>query len=183
MDENTLQELSRLREALKALTSAADKSLFVEQYRGTGRLHVKNYRRLHARVMEILPDDGILSSYTLDDDAEDEQSQVAEVRLLAEQLNMYLRGLLREAGPHTAEFDDLRNLGGELRDQIINMTKRSLQQALSNLDLGFTGEEGEFDADFEVPHSGPHKRKVKVRVQLDKDRGEDDNPPDETINL
>ena len=182
MDENTLQELSRLREALKALTSAADKSLFVEQYRGTGGMHVKNYRRLHARVMEILPDDSILPSYTLDDDdAPDEQAQLAQVRLVAEQLSMYLRGLLRESRPNNAEFEDIRHIGGELRDQIITMTKRSLQQALSNIDLGFTGEEHEIEHDFDVPGSGPHKRKVKVRVQLDKDKNDDSD--DETVNL
>ena len=180
MDEHISQELHRLREALKALTSAADKSLFVEQYRGTGALHIKNYRRLHARAMELLPDDGIIEAYALDDDdAQDDQARVAQVRLLAEQMSMYLRGLLREAQANTAEFEDLRHIGGELRDQIINMTKRSLYQALSNIDLGFTGDEAEFDADIDVPH----KRKVKVRVQVDKEKHGDDTPPDDITNL
>ena len=180
MDDNTLQEINRLREALKALNVAVDKSLYVEQYRGTGAMHVKNYRHLHARAIELLPDDGILAAYALDDDGpQDEQGQLAQVHLLAEQMGIYLRGLLRESRPNMGEFDDLRHIGGELRDQIINMTKRSLYQALSNIDLGFTGDEAEFDADIDVPH----KRKVKVRVQVDKEKHGDDTPPDDITNL
>jgi hypothetical protein len=180
MDEQIIQALHGLREALKALTSAAEKSLHVEHYRGTGPMHAKNYRRLHARAMELLPDDAIIAAYTLDDDdAPDERAQVAQVALLAEQMHLYLRGILRESRPPMGDAEDLRHIGGELRDQIINMTKRSLYQALSNIDLGFAGDEGEFDADIDVPH----KRKVKVRVQVDKEKRKNDDPPEETINL
>ena len=172
MDENTLQEISRLREALKGLTIAADKSLHIREYSGASALHIKNYRRLYARALELLPDDAILPAYALDDDIAEPNDQLAQVQLLSEQMNLYLRGLLRGWSPVGGDIDDLRNMGGELRDQIITMTKRSLRHALSHVDFGMEEDDAEFDADI---HDGPRKRKVKVRVEVDKSRGEDDD--------
>ncbi len=163
MEGQTNKELTHLRHALKAMSKALNQALYTDTYEGTGDLLVRNYQRLHAKATQIMPDDYFIETFSLDDlsaDLDDRQ-KVGQVQLMVNQLSNYINGLLKEDDFRSLDVDDLRNLGGELRDQIIRMTKNTLKNALSNIDFDVKDDKG--DEEVQRPH------KIKIKIEREKD--------------
>src|SRR5262245_49689500 len=98
MDDKTVDELSGLVRALKALSKSVEKGLNMGWYEGTADTVVRQYRALQARAMQILPDDYYIKEvFTMEimDDADDEQKTM-QIRLVLNQLEDYLHGILRD---------------------------------------------------------------------------------------
>jgi hypothetical protein len=183
--EKAFSDLMRLRHALKAMSKSIHKTLmsgtFLEHGpEGVGQLLVKNYQKLHAKTLELFPDDFFIETLTLEiAEGTSEESQIAQVQLMTDQLSHYVENLIRELDPSGGDdLEDLKALGGNLRDQIIRMTKNTLRNALVNI---------EFDSPPippfppmppipPIPHGPKGKRRVRINV-------EDDLPPDDDDDL
>jgi hypothetical protein len=142
MGENTSQNLNQLLLALRSLSKSVEKSLYHGMHQGVGDTVVKNYRSLHARAVELLPDDFYVRDVLVLDvaaEANDKQ-KLSQVHLLVTQLTDYLDNVLKEEHKvnFTAEVEDLKGLGRDLSDQIISYTRQTLRRALSNIDVGMS---------------------------------------------
>lgn len=153
MDVEQIQKLQQYLLAARALHRSVERSLHEGLAAGVGRMAVKQYNGIQRKVAEMFPDDFyITDTLTLEvNDNTGEEHMVGQVQLAASQLILYLEGLIRESrqdvfgasGFTRADVDNLRNLGRDISDQIINMTKTTLRKALSNVDVDV-----DFDADF-----------------------------------
>jgi hypothetical protein len=125
--------------ALKALAQAVEKSVLTGAYDGTGDMMVKNYRDLHAKVVQLLPEDYYVTSVLVLDVPHDapEKQKAAHVNLAINQLVSYLDNLLRgERNVNfAAEIEDLKELGRDLQQQIVVVTRKALRRALANIDV------------------------------------------------
>ena len=149
MDETTQQKLRQFIPALKALQQSTERSLQTGIYKGTGAMAVKSYRGLHQKISELLPDDFyVTESLKLEINGEaDEQQGLSQVQLAADQLVNYLTDITKEKGRvfvgtghmhkgdidiDTSEinFEELKSLGRDLREQIVGMTKQNSQTRL-----------------------------------------------------
>ncbi len=181
-DDNNLKELTRLRHAARALSDSASKALAMDTAEGVGLMLARNYTRLHQRAAELLPEDYFIETFTLelDEDLPDTQ-RVAQVQLMADQLGGYVKSLIREERVAAGELDELKSMGGELRDQILRMTKTTIKRALSNIELD-ENEDTPPDPTTAQRSSG---QSVKVRVDLEDDqarsRDDDDDTPPRTV--
>lgn len=140
MDENTSKNLSQLLLALKSLTKTVEKSLMQGMVQGTGDVVVKNYRSLHARAVELLPDDFYVRDVLVLDIAEDanDKQKLGQVHLQVSQLTDYLENLVRTEYRvnFTGDMDDLKNLGRDITDQILSLTQKTIRRAISNIEVG-----------------------------------------------
>lgn len=138
MDENIRTELTQLLLAVKSLGKAAEKSVFNNTYDGIGDMVVKNYRDLHARVSQVLPDDYYVTEVLKLDiatDANDKQ-KVAQVNLAIGQLTNYVENTLKsDPVTFTGDIEDIKSMGRELQQQILSVTRSALRRALSNIDI------------------------------------------------
>jgi uncharacterized protein YjbI with pentapeptide repeats len=143
MDEAALNKLRQYTQAVKALQKAVEKSITQGMIEGTGRMVAKNYRGLHAKIVELMPDDYFITdtlALELDDNASDEQI-LGQVQLAATQMIIYLEGQIKESGRtasvsfSTVEGADFRSLGRDLQEQIVNLTRTTLRRALTNVDV------------------------------------------------
>ena len=144
MDENTSKSLNQLLLALKSLAKAVEKTYFQEMgpgsFQGVGDTVAKNYRSLHARTVELLPDDFYVRDVLALDVASDatDQQKLGQVNLLVSQLTDYLENLVRTEYRINinAEMDDLKNLGRDISEQILSLTRNTIRRAISNIDVG-----------------------------------------------
>jgi hypothetical protein len=135
MDENEKNQLSQLTLAMKSLAKAVEKSLLMGLSDGTGTMIARNYRDLHARIAELMPDDYYVST-VLKLEVEpgmDDHQKVAQVQLASSQLIGYLESTMKS--PEHADVESIKGLGRELQDQIIVVTRKALRRALSNIDI------------------------------------------------
>lgn len=179
MDENTLNEVRKLLSALKALQQSTTRAIHTGILNsGSISMILRTYETLHARLMDLMPDDFYITEalkVDFDENASDEE-KLGQVNLAVEQLHMYLRDQARmENWFNTDEFRDIKNMGRELSDQIIGTTRVALRRALSNLD----------SVDIPMPPTPPDppqpptpKRKVDIDVDVDAetDDRDIDNP-------
>src|SRR5262249_38595412 len=97
------------------------------------------------KVAEIYPEDFYITE-TLALEASDEGKErhmLSQVQLAANQMLIYLDGLLREyrmtSGASPNDFSDLkswgRDFGRDLQSQIINMTRATIERAVRNVDF------------------------------------------------
>lgn len=144
MDENTNKSLNQLLLALKSLAKAVEKAYFQEMgpgsYQGIGVTVAKNYRSLHTRAVELLPDDFYVRDVLVlevSPDATDQQT-LGQVNLMVSQLTDYLENLAKTEYRvnFAAEMDDLKGLGRDLSEQIISLTRNTIRRAISNIDIG-----------------------------------------------
>jgi|GEM_PF-4454302 len=165
-----VEDMIKLKRAFKAMSKSVTQALMTGTYKGTARMMVKSYQKMQAKAAEAVPDDFFITSLELDiTDDMTEEEQLTQVQIASQQITSYLDGILRENHTHvyTAEFDDLRSLGTEIRDQVIRMTKGTLKNALSGIDIDIQTAPKPPDAP--EPPKPPHKVKVVVK----KDDGED----------
>jgi hypothetical protein len=140
MDETTIQRLHQYLQALKALQRSVERAMMQNVYQGTGRMAVKTYRGIQTKIAELLPDDFyVTDTLALEvDDSVQEEHTLSQVQLAANQMIIYVEGLVREGrGVAFPPFEagDLRTLGRDLQEQIMRLTQTTLRRALSNVDV------------------------------------------------
>jgi len=151
MSDLQQDQLNQLRRALRALERSLGKAQMTGSYAGLGDPAAKNFQRLLARAQELLPDDFFVQSLALELPlGVDEEQKIIQVQFALNQLAHYIDSLFRDEQGWGVEFEGIRNMGTEIRDQIIAMTKTTLKNALANIDLG---------------ENPTPPRKVKVKVQ------------------
>jgi hypothetical protein len=140
MDENTIQSLNQLLMALKSMSKSVEKSFYHGAFQGVGDMVVKNYRSLHARAVELLPDDFYIRDVLALEEMPEgkDKEKLGQVNLLVSQLTDYLENLLKteQRMNFQMEVEDWKGLGRDLTEQIIENTRRTLRRALSNIDVG-----------------------------------------------
>jgi hypothetical protein len=156
--KDQLKDVTQLRHALKAMSKSVNQAFMTGTYEGTGDLLVRNYQKIYEKALQVLPDDYFIETLSLEDiDSNlDDRGKVSQVQMVVNQMLTYMAGMIREE-ERNVDVEDLKNLGGELRDQIIRMTKNTLRNALSNID---------FDLSDEYSNDKP-KRKIKIQVERD----------------
>jgi len=132
--------LNQLMLAFKSLNRSVEKSLHSGIYQGAGDTAVRNYRALHKRAGELLPDDFYISDVlTLEIAAEaNDKQKLSQVSLIAAQMVDYLKSLIAEETKATfnnADFDEIKGFGRDLQDQILNLTRNTLRRAFDNVDV------------------------------------------------
>ena len=183
MDETQSSALNQLRMAFKSLAKSVDKSLMTQMYTGAGDVAVRSYRALHKRAIEVVPDDYFVREVLdleLPADAPDGQ-KLSAVSLQANQMVDYLDSLQKPdvrvafAGP---DMDELRNLGRDLQDQILSVTRNTLKRAMANIDISMPKPPAppESPAPPEAPAPPePPKGKRKIDIEYDEEYVEDED--------
>lgn len=140
MDESTFQSLNQLLLALKSLSKSVEKSYYHGAFQGVGDMVARSYRSLHARAVELLPEDFYVRDVlVLDAEGQgSDKEKLAQVNLLVSQLTDYLDSLLRaeKKVSFSGDVEDLKGLGRDLSEQIISYTRQTLRRALSNMEIG-----------------------------------------------
>ncbi len=143
MDEQQNKSVQQLLLAFKSLQKSVEKSLLTGIAQGAGTTAVRGYQRLQSRAQELMPDDFFITEVLIldvEEDASDDQ-QLAQVNLLSSQAVDYLEGLNKAQAKAAAkaDFEDfgytLRDLGQEIQDQVMNMTRKTLKRAVANIDI------------------------------------------------
>lgn len=154
MDENTLNQLEQALKALKALERSTTHGQRTGMTSGTAKLAARSYTNLYEKITELLPDDMYIQSLAVDlDEAEDDQDTVSQINFVATNLYAYLKDLLRDAqknqrstsgegnqwnfnwGNMGMDPDELRNLGRDIQEQVMGITRTTVRRALSNVDI------------------------------------------------
>lgn len=149
MDEMNIQKIHQYLQALRALQRSVERAVQMDVYQGTGRMAVKQYTGIQRKVAELFPDDFyVTDTLTLElDDKIEERHMLSQVQLAAGQMVIYLEGVLRENHAPPVEFGiergDWRGLGREIQDQIMRLTRETIQRAVSNIDVDVQGARGE----------------------------------------
>lgn len=149
MDEQAYQKIQQYQQALKALQRSVEHSMQNDTYEGTGRMAVKSYQGIQRKVAELLPEDFYVTdtlSLEVNSDVK-ERHMLSQVQLAASQMMIYLEGQLRDfrasSGVAPADFGELkhwgRSFGRDLQEQIINMTKATIERAVRNVDIDVQG--------------------------------------------
>lgn len=159
MDEQTYQKLQQYQQALKALQHSLERSIHSETYEGTGKMVIKSYQGIQRKVAEVLPEDFyVTDTLALEVEGEtQERHLLSQVQLAATQMMIYLDGLLREyrasSGVVSGDWGELKNwgrsFGRDLQEQIINMTRATLERAVRNVDIDVQGPDSMRGADME----------------------------------
>lgn len=157
---------------------------------------VRGYQGLQAKLAGLLPDDYFITEgLKLEPDVTaDDETKLTQVMLLSGQLGEYLNGLLRAERPANAfmnsrEMSDLKGLGRDLQDQIINLTRQTLKRAISGIEIG-TSEPPvppvppvpPIPGMPPVPPVPPSGKRIRITLTTDdpQPRGMPDFPPGET---
>ena len=149
MDEQMYAKIQQYQQALKALQRSVERSLQEGTYEGTGKMGVKSYQGIQRKIAELFPEDFyITDTLVLEVSGEEkERHMLSQVQLAASQMIIYVEGLLRDyrvstgtVGADPADWRSLgKNIGRDLQEQIINMTRATIQRAVSNIDVDVQG--------------------------------------------
>ena len=149
MDEQMYAKVQQYQQALKALQRSVERSLQEGTYEGTGKMGVKSYQGIQRKIAELFPEDFyITDTLVLEVSGEEkERHMLSQVQLAASQMIIYVEGLLRDyrvstgtVGADPADWRSLgKNIGRDLQEQIINMTRATIQRAVSNIDVDIQG--------------------------------------------
>ncbi len=149
MDEQIYAKIQQYQQALKALQRSVERSLQEGTYEGTGKMGVKSYQGIQRKIAELFPEDFyITETLVLEVSGDDkERHMLSQVQLAASQMIIYVEGLLRDyrvstgtVGADPADWRSLgKNIGRDLQEQIINMTRATIQRAVSNIDVDIQG--------------------------------------------
>jgi hypothetical protein len=156
MDEVKLQKIQQYLQALRALQRSVERAVQMDVYQGTGRMAVKQYTGIQRKVAELFPEDFyVTDTLTLElDDQIEERHLLSQVQLAAGQMVIYLEGVLRENHRHPGEGGfrpgefplergDWRAIGREIQDQVMRLTRETIQRAVSNIDVDVQPGRGE----------------------------------------
>lgn len=139
MNTETKQALQALLPAIKSLYASLERAQMTgTPAPGAGKMAARTYTVLHSKVAALLPDDiYITEALKLDTTDEDsDEALFAQVNLAASQLQHYLKSQVVEDEPWMRPDDlrELKNLGRDLQDQILNQTRNALRRAMSGLE-------------------------------------------------
>lgn len=165
MEDKDYRNTQQLVLAFRALDRSVEKSLLSGIGVEAVAVAVQSYRRLHERAGHMMPEDYFITEVlALPDDisAASDETQLAQLHMLATQAIEYLEGLARmqrraAAEDSAAEPDDMRRLGRDLQEQIVSLTRATLRRALSNIDIDLKVDVGRPGAPPEPP-SEPEER-------------------------
>ncbi len=155
MDEVKIQKIQQYLQALRALQRSVERAVQMDVYQGTGRMAVKQYSGIQRKIAELYPEDFyVTDTLTLElDEQIEERHMLSQVQLAAGQMVIYLEGLLREQnvggrgfemrGDFNIERGDWRGLGREIQDQVMRLTRETIQRAVSNIDVDVQTGRGE----------------------------------------
>ncbi|MEP7284206.1 MAG: hypothetical protein ABI947_00400 [Chloroflexota bacterium] len=148
MDENTRQSLNQLVMALRAFSRALEKSFHQGMSDGTGDITYKQYGRLRAKAIQLLPDDfyvqEVLTTEPLS--ATDDEQKTSQVMLLTDQLLMYLQGLLNAEKLRDSvnvNVQDLQDSAANLQNQVLNLTQQALKRVFEHIDITINTDDSE----------------------------------------
>lgn len=103
MTTETQQQLRKFVQILTALRDSSEHSLHAGNTIGMGKHAMKSYHGVQAKVAALLPDDFFITEslyINTDDfthaDAEQERHMLSQVQLVAEQMAIYLHGMIQE---------------------------------------------------------------------------------------
>lgn len=172
----TEQERKRLLLAVQALVKTVERSLLTDTYEGIAEAVAQNYRDLHAKIAEQLPDDYYVTDVLRLNipDGADERQQVVLVQLAASQLATYLKNLESLENPQ-ASTRNRSDIGRDLGDEIARFTKETLRRALSNIDIDI--EPPSPPDPPPPPKSKPGEGKVKIDLEWDDEDDTGKKPP------
>ena len=141
MDE---QNLNQVLSALKALKQAAEEAVAKGQTAGTGTLTVRGYQRIYDQVRAAYPDDLFIETLALEiEDGMTEDAVLNQTLYAATQLDRYLREQNRvSSGGGEFAFSELKNLGRQIQEQVIGISRNTLKRAFANIDVDFEAGEG-----------------------------------------
>jgi hypothetical protein len=141
MDELTRDMLRNIIQALQALTRAIDKSIDFGMYEGAEDTIVKQYRGLYHRVTQLLPEDTYLTEFLGLNAANgtDKQHNIMQVKILSEQLLLYVQGLVRVQNRQADEQTSGIEL--ELQKEILRNTRQTIRRAISGAENEFPAED------------------------------------------
>lgn len=149
MDEQMYAKVQQYQQALKALQRSVERSLQENTYEGTGKMGVKSYQGIQRKIAELFPEDFYITDTLLLEISgeEKERHMLSQVQLAASQMIIYVEGLLRDyrvstgtVGADPVDWRSLgKNIGRDLQEQIINMTRATIQRAVSNIDVDVQG--------------------------------------------
>lgn len=148
MDEEMRDALQNVIQGLNALTEVIERSINFGLTEGTGDLMIKQYRGLYFRASQLLPGDTYLQEYLSLDPlpkANDDQ-KIVQANLLSGQLLLYLRGIVKSNKARGASGEDVKvkEMGRELRDQIVDATRDAVKRVLSQSEIeADSGEESQ----------------------------------------
>jgi hypothetical protein len=140
--------LKKLLTALESLIASTRDALASNQYEGTGAMIFRGYERHVERARQLLPDDDQLEDIIESEfDRDDERTFITQVQFALQQLHNYLLAFARQAQRARMSDDvgELRNLGKQMGDHIMNITKNALSRAMSGLNV-------DIDLDFDDEH-------------------------------
>jgi len=146
MDEQNLEALKNIERALKSLQGSAQTALQTNTWQGAGKPLMRSYNGLYEKIRELLPDDVYVETLALHiEDGTGEQELVGQVNVAARQLYTYLREQTRESGLSGDWGDwgnfgrDMKNIGREIQEQVMGVTRNTVRRALSNIDFEIDG--------------------------------------------
>jgi hypothetical protein len=186
MDEHTLKTVSQLLLAFQSLSKSIEKAQLGGWAQGTADQAIRNYTTLHNRTAQTLPDDFFISDVLGLDIAPNtsDKTKLGIVAMQTSQMVDYLKGLMRSeartSGTTTViDSDELRTMGRDLQDQIMNLTRNTLKRALNNIDVQVQRmpPEPPQPPDFPgAPDAPPPPRRGRIEINF----GKDDPPPPPT---
>lgn len=138
MDEKTRETLSQVVLALKAFARSVEKSFHMGMYDGTRDMIIKQYRSLHSKARQLLPDDFYINEILVLEATQENEDEkvVSQVMLVSEQLLDYLQNLLKAEQPNiTKSAEDLQDLSHQFTEHMMNLTRKTLKRALANFDV------------------------------------------------
>lgn len=177
MSEETSKELARLQMAFKSLSRSVEKGLLTDMYAGAGDVVVHSYRALHARAVELLPEDYYVAhvlDLELPEDAADRQ-KLAAVSLQTSQMVDYLGSLQHvDARPLFTgpEIDELRTMGRDIQEQVLTVTRNTLRRAMANIDVTIQRAAPSEPPEAPQPPEPPEAPKTKHKIEIADDEDE-----------
>jgi hypothetical protein len=178
MDESTNRELAQLQQAFRSLSRSVEKGLLTDMYAGAGDVVVRSYRALHAKAVELLPDDYYVAQVLdleLPADAGDRQ-KLAAVSLQTNQMVDYLDGFTHAdakavfSGP---DMEELRSMGRDIQEQILSVTRNTLKRAMANIDITVQRATPPEPPQPPEPPEAPEPPKAKRKIEIADDDDED----------
>jgi hypothetical protein len=179
-------EIRRLLSAVKALQSTVDRAYHTGMYNVTSVASlVKTYRKLHERLSTLMSDDFyVTEALTFEADGESAEDQLTHLQLQVNQLYMYLKDQTRQqfgVSIETGDWGELKTLGRDLSEQIINTTRKALRRAMIEIDNAPEPPQPPVPP---VPPQPPHtpppvqgKRRIDIETDGDDDEGNGERDP------
>ncbi|MGB1286192.1 MAG: pentapeptide repeat-containing protein [Aggregatilineales bacterium] len=144
-DEETLRDLTRLHRAVQSLRKSVTHALMHHNVGAADKVR-ERYESLFEKAKTLFEDDDYFAELFIAVDTDASQTnQMEQLSFGLEQLAGYLEDIVKEvrrAGYSYSTGDMGANMGKQIRDQVLSMTKGIIQRAMSNVTVEY-----DFDID------------------------------------